>query len=84
MTKEAKVRTGESSALISELRAHNATLREQLEVERQAHAEARAHHRWPGREDVGHRSRLRAARATRARGACLAAPLVAQAIERMT
>jgi transposase-like protein len=33
--------TGESSALISELRAHNATLREQLEAERQAHAEAR-------------------------------------------
>jgi hypothetical protein len=31
----------ESSALISELRAHNATLREQLEAERQAHAEAR-------------------------------------------
>jgi hypothetical protein len=27
--------------LISELRAHNATLREQLESERQAHAEAR-------------------------------------------
>jgi hypothetical protein len=33
--------TGESSTLISELRAHNATLREQLEVERQAHAVAR-------------------------------------------
>lgn len=31
----------ESSALIDELRAHNATLREQLEAERQAHAEAR-------------------------------------------
>jgi hypothetical protein len=33
--------TGESGALISEMRAHNATLREQLEAERQAHAEAR-------------------------------------------
>jgi transposase-like protein len=32
--------TGER-ALISELRAHNDTLREQLEAERQAHAEAR-------------------------------------------
>ena len=31
----------ESSALISELRAHNATLREQLQAERAAHAEAR-------------------------------------------
>ena len=31
----------ESDALISELRAHNATLREQLAAERQAHAEAR-------------------------------------------
>jgi hypothetical protein len=31
----------ESSALISELRAHNDTLREQLEAERQAHAESR-------------------------------------------
>ena len=33
--------THERDALISELRAHNATLREQLEAERQAHAEAR-------------------------------------------
>jgi transposase-like protein len=33
--------THESDALISELRAHNATLREQLQAERQAHAEAR-------------------------------------------
>jgi hypothetical protein len=33
--------TGERSALISELRAHNDTLREQLEAERKAHAEAR-------------------------------------------
>ncbi len=33
--------TGERDALISELRAHNGTLREQLEAERQAHAEAR-------------------------------------------
>jgi hypothetical protein len=33
--------TGERGALISELRAHNDTLREQLEAERQAHAEAR-------------------------------------------
>ena len=31
----------EPDALISELRSHNATLREQLEAERQAHAEAR-------------------------------------------
>jgi hypothetical protein len=31
----------ERDALISELRAHNGTLREQLEAERQAHAEAR-------------------------------------------
>jgi hypothetical protein len=31
----------ESEALISELRAHNETLRKQLEAERQAHAEAR-------------------------------------------
>jgi hypothetical protein len=31
----------ERTELISELRAHNATLREQLESERQAHAEAR-------------------------------------------
>jgi hypothetical protein len=31
----------ERAELISELRAHNATLREQLESERQAHAEAR-------------------------------------------
>jgi hypothetical protein len=31
----------DSSALISELRAHNATLQAQLESERQAHAEAR-------------------------------------------
>jgi ATP-dependent RNA circularization protein (DNA/RNA ligase family) len=31
----------EHDALISELRAHNDTLREQLEAERQAHAEAR-------------------------------------------
>src|SRR5215211_3422969 len=31
----------ERDALISELRAHNDTLREQLEAERQAHAEAR-------------------------------------------
>jgi hypothetical protein len=31
----------ERGALISELRAHNGTLREQLEAERQAHAEAR-------------------------------------------
>jgi hypothetical protein len=30
-----------SSALVDELRAHNATLRGQLEAERQAHAEAR-------------------------------------------
>jgi len=33
--------TREQDALISELRAHNDTLREQLEAERQAHAEAR-------------------------------------------
>ena len=33
--------THEPGALISELRAHNDTLREQLEAERQAHAEAR-------------------------------------------
>jgi len=33
--------THERDALISELRAHNDTLREQLEAERQAHAEAR-------------------------------------------
>jgi hypothetical protein len=33
--------THERDALISELRAHNGTLREQLESERQAHAEAR-------------------------------------------
>jgi hypothetical protein len=33
--------TGERDALISELRAHNDTLREQLEAERQGHAEAR-------------------------------------------
>ncbi len=33
--------TGEHEVLISELRAHNDTLREQLEAERQAHAEAR-------------------------------------------
>jgi hypothetical protein len=33
--------TGERDALISELRAHNGTLREQLQAERQAHAEAR-------------------------------------------
>jgi len=33
--------TGERDALISELRAHNDTLREQLKAERQAHAEAR-------------------------------------------
>ncbi len=33
--------TGARDALISELRAHNDTLREQLEAERQAHAEAR-------------------------------------------
>jgi transposase-like protein len=33
--------TGERDALISELRAHNDTLREQLDAERQAHAEAR-------------------------------------------
>src|SRR5215218_2684409 len=33
--------TREHDALISELRAHNDTLREQLEAERQAHAEAR-------------------------------------------
>jgi hypothetical protein len=33
--------THEHDALMSELRAHNATLREQLEAERQAHAEAR-------------------------------------------
>jgi peptidoglycan hydrolase CwlO-like protein len=31
----------ERNALISELRSHNDTLREQLEAERQAHAEAR-------------------------------------------
>ena len=31
----------ERDALISEMRAHNETLREQLEAERQAHAEAR-------------------------------------------
>jgi hypothetical protein len=31
----------DATALISELRAHNATLREQIEAERQAHAEAR-------------------------------------------
>jgi hypothetical protein len=36
-----KSATGEPSALISELRAHNDTLREQLEAERQGHAEAR-------------------------------------------
>ncbi len=33
--------TGERGALIAELRAHNGTLREQLQAERQAHAEAR-------------------------------------------
>jgi hypothetical protein len=33
--------TGERYALLSELRAHNDTLREQLEAERQGHAEAR-------------------------------------------
>jgi hypothetical protein len=33
--------TLERDALISEMRAHNDTLREQLEAERQAHAEAR-------------------------------------------
>ncbi len=33
--------TGERDALISELRAHNGTLREQLQAERQAHAEVR-------------------------------------------
>ncbi len=33
--------THERDALISELRLHNATLRDQLEAERQAHAEAR-------------------------------------------
>jgi len=33
--------THEHDALISELRAHNDTLRDQLEAERQAHAEAR-------------------------------------------
>jgi hypothetical protein len=33
-------RTGESNALISELRAHNATLREQLEAEREARRRA--------------------------------------------
>jgi len=33
--------TREHDALISELRAHNDTLQEQLEAERQAHAEAR-------------------------------------------
>jgi hypothetical protein len=33
-------RTGESGALISELRAHNATLREQLEAEREARRRA--------------------------------------------
>jgi hypothetical protein len=33
--------THERDALISEMRAHNETLREQLEAERQAHAEAR-------------------------------------------
>jgi hypothetical protein len=33
--------TPEHDPLISELRAHNGTLREQLEAERQAHAEAR-------------------------------------------
>jgi chromosome segregation ATPase len=33
--------TGERDALISEIRAHNDTLREQLEAERQGHAEAR-------------------------------------------
>src|SRR5215212_588050 len=33
--------THERGALISEMRAHNETLREQLEAERQAHAEAR-------------------------------------------
>ncbi len=33
--------TGARDALTSELRAHNDTLREQLEAERQAHAEAR-------------------------------------------
>ena len=36
-----KSATGEPGALISELRAHNDTLREQLEAERQGHAEAR-------------------------------------------
>lgn len=36
-----KSATGERAALISELRAHNDTLREQLEAERQGHAEAR-------------------------------------------
>src|SRR5215204_4858479 len=33
--------THERDTLISEMRAHNETLREQLEAERQAHAEAR-------------------------------------------
>ncbi len=33
--------TRERATLISEMRAHNETLREQLEAERQAHAEAR-------------------------------------------
>jgi hypothetical protein len=33
--------TPERDALISEMHAHNETLREQLEAERQAHAEAR-------------------------------------------
>jgi IS30 family transposase len=33
--------THERDALISEMRAHNETLRQQLEAERQAHAEAR-------------------------------------------
>ena len=33
--------TGERYALLSELRAHNDTLKEQLEAERQGHAEAR-------------------------------------------
>jgi hypothetical protein len=36
-----KSATGEPGALISELKAHNDTLREQLEAERQGHAEAR-------------------------------------------
>ena len=36
-----RVRPHEHNALISELRAHNDTLRAQLEAERQGHAEAR-------------------------------------------